>query len=188
MVRVQGGEANLQAPAVHPIRAGLAPRERLGPRGRHALGRWGKARASGSGWGAPKAPHWCLLARCQKAPQAGGMQRERAAGSLAKIGVCNTNAHLAVGVKRPFCLSGLARTKPPKRSVSNHPAEICIATIDSRYLQTRAKIFATFSQVSPAACLRESPWTMENANARLEKIQNFVGTARRAEACDQASP
>ena len=33
MVRVQGGEARLQAPAAHPIRAGLASRERLGFKG-----------------------------------------------------------------------------------------------------------------------------------------------------------
>ena len=33
MVRVQGGEARLQVPAAHPIRAGLATQERLGFKG-----------------------------------------------------------------------------------------------------------------------------------------------------------
>ena len=94
--------------ASNPRRVGLSGE--AGSTGQARPWSMGEGPRSGSGWGAPKAPRWRLLARCQKARKAGGMQRERAAGSLAKIGVCNTNAHLAVGVRRPFALSGLHRT------------------------------------------------------------------------------
>ena len=57
MVRVQGGEARLQAPAAHPIRAGLASRERLGFKG--------QARPLIDGvWGERSLPDGAAKAQC----------------------------------------------------------------------------------------------------------------------------
>lgn len=107
MVRVQGGEAILQAPAGHPIRVGLGlAGKRLGSKGQarpfgyaaaydRMLGRWGLGSADklpiGAGSGSYASP----------APLPWGMQRGRGSRITPKSG--NRFSDNVMRVERPPC-------------------------------------------------------------------------------------